>query len=41
LKIEAAFRPLAELERKLAELYGAWAEAFEGDREAALSSQSR
>lgn len=36
MKIEAAFRPLAELERKLAELYGAWAEAFEGDREAAF-----
>jgi len=29
MRIEAAVRPLAELERSLAELYGAWAEAFE------------
>jgi rubrerythrin len=37
MKIEAAVRPLAELERSLAELYGSWAEAFEGgDREAAF-----
>ena len=36
MKIEVAFRPLAELERKLAELYASWAEAFEDDREAAL-----
>jgi hypothetical protein len=36
MKIEAAFRPLAELERKLADLYGSWAEALEDDREAAL-----
>jgi rubrerythrin len=36
MKIDAAFRPLTELERSLAELYGAWAEAYEGDREAAF-----
>jgi rubrerythrin len=34
VKIEAAFRPLAELERKLADLYAFWAEAFVDDREA-------
>lgn len=36
MKIEAAFRPLRELERGLADLYGSWAEAFEDNREAAL-----
>lgn len=36
MKIEVAFRPLAEMERTLAELYGSWAEAFEDDREAAF-----
>jgi hypothetical protein len=27
MRIEAAVRPLAELEQSLAELYGSWAEA--------------
>lgn len=36
MNIEVAFRPLAEFERKLAELYGFFAEALEDDREAAF-----
>ena len=36
MNVEAAFRPLSELEKSMAELYYRWSELFDADREAAF-----
>jgi rubrerythrin len=36
MQIEAVFRPLIDLERAIADLYGHWSDVYEADREAAF-----
>ena len=36
MNVEAAFRPLSDLEKSMADLYAQWAGVFDADREAAF-----